>query len=422
MSTIKTAPLTRTLMASASLALCSATVQAATPTQADLNSIVLYGSTTIAQDSTSAWGIWDTLEPTASGPALPRVDNFSKADLYRPLAQFTLTAPAAPDDVICSSGSICGFGVFYDDFGYGGRIAEPLAVGNDSVSAEPQIDEPTAHSYAFTGVEVPAPESTQFEKAADIGSNVPSYPAAVALLSKVLRDGEFGLPDSGTLVFDGRGYYRSPQTEGDSYFYIYAMPWANDYFDAEKVQATWYYGELFKYVAGAEGQPGTATNQEFSGVAGITTSAADMSALRASGATAVYAGYDAQGYTSTPNVTMNVNFGNSTFTSTFNGGADTKTYQGTSAAGLVVGGGVGFNATGVINGSSFKATNLSATDGTVKGAVTGAFFGPSAAAAGGVADITKSRTDGTYTNGRFVSPFLVIKGLDGNSTRDRFND
>ena len=124
--TTVTAPCAPRLLAAACLALCAATAQAATPTQAELDSIVLYGSTTIAQDSTNAWGIWEQLEPTAAGPNLPRIDNFAQADLYRPLAQFTLgAAPAATADMICSGGSICGFGVFYDAYSYGGSCFRP---------------------------------------------------------------------------------------------------------------------------------------------------------------------------------------------------------------------------------------------------------------------------------------------------------
>jgi hypothetical protein len=59
------------LVAGASLALCSALthVAQAAPTQAELDSIVLYGSTTIAKDSTSAWGVWEQIDPPAAGPA-----------------------------------------------------------------------------------------------------------------------------------------------------------------------------------------------------------------------------------------------------------------------------------------------------------------------------------------------------------------
>jgi hypothetical protein len=64
---------------------------------------------------------------------------------------------------------------------------------------------------------------------------------------------------------------------------------------------------------------------------------------------------------------------------------------------------------GTISGSTFQSTRLSATDGTVSGAVSGGFFGPGAAAAGGIIDINKTRTsaDAPYTSGRFVMPFLT---------------
>jgi hypothetical protein len=125
----------------------------------------------------------------------------------------------------------------------------------------------------------------------------------------------------------------------------------------------------------------------------------------------------------TPNVILNVKFGDGTFTGSFNGGADGKVSIGTSASGPVLSGAVGFNVTsGVITGSEFQSTGLSASDGTVTGTVRGAFFGPMAAAAGGVADVTKTRTDGAYSNARFVSPFLAIKGLSIRTIRGRFDD
>ena len=266
---------------------------------------------------------------------------------------------------------------------------------------------------------MPEPQVTR-EQAGEVSST--PLPAAVALLNKVLNGGNFLALDSGPLRLNGNGY--SSATKGGTYFGIFADTGQNDYFDPEAVQATWYYGDLSRYVAGTGESGGRYDYQDFFGVAGITTPDADMSDLRATQGMAVtYRGFDAQGRTDTPNVEMIVDFGTGEIRSgSFNRGVDGgNVYTFQTAAGKAVGGAVGFEFTGVITGSNFKSTSLSAKDGAVTGAVTGAFFGPKAAAAGGVADITKSRTDGTYTDSRFVSPFLAIKDLAPDAIR-RNND
>jgi hypothetical protein len=150
-------------------------------------------------------------------------------------------------------------------------------------------------------------------------------------------------------------------------------------------------------------------------VVGVTTSDAEMASLRASNATATYTGYDLNGLQAKvkPNVTLSVNFGNGTFTGSVNGGADRgivqpqTTTSGTQLAGLV---GVNIDK-GVITGANFMSTALSATDGKIGAGsvVQGAFFGPSAAAAGGVVNITKTSNSGAYTNATHVTPFLTIR-------------
>jgi len=120
---------------------------------------------------------------------------------------------------------------------------------------------------------------------------------------------------------------------------------------------------------------------------------------------------------------LKVEFGPGIWSGSINGGADNGGVSGrsmnvyTAPSGKVLEGMVGVDGIGVIKGSEFISTGVSATDGTVKGSIRGAFFGPMAAGAGGVIDITKTRTDGTYTNARFVSPFLAVKGLSPTYSR-----
>jgi hypothetical protein len=424
------------LLAGACLSLCSALAQAATPTQAELDSIVLYGNTTIAQDSTSAWGIWDSIEPTSAGPALPRTEHFTTGDVYRPLAQWTVSgnqAAAAQADSICKGGGICGFGIFYDGYDYGGYMYTPVNVESVSEPGNMAPTLPSHHPYALTADVVAAPVQEVVSpfpmpfpmpfpillQPAAVTSD--AYPAALEVLSAPLLDGSFMLPGKQTLVGQGKGYYsKQNQVKGDENYSLRVDRWANDYFNPAEVQATWYYGDLYKYVSGTEdGEGGWQVHQGVEGVAGVVTADADMSALRASNVTATYVGFDGKGETYKANVKLDVNFGNGSFTGAFNGGTDggyvakVNTPNGTQLTGQV-----GFAVTsGVITGANFKSTGLSAADGTVKGTVTGAFFGPMAAAAGGVADVTKTRNDGAYQNARFTSPFLAIKGLDANTVR-----
>ena len=415
-------------VAVAALALCStvASVAQAAPTQAELDSIVLYGNTTIAKDSTSAWGVWEQIDPPAAGPQLPRVDVFGKPELYRPLAQATLTStPTVAADVLCVSGGICGFGVFYES-----RFAAIMkkAIATEVPTLVSAIDSNDEHPYVFTATPAtpPALTKTPVAPVAEQPAALPvaiSLPAAVEILGKALDNGSLLRPESGVLVQNGSGYRTPVSTEGPPDYAIWLSFSNNDYFKIADAGAVWYEGYISKYVAGSDGEDGRYVAQELYGVVGYTTSKDDMSALRASNATATYAGYDYKGTTANPNVILNVDFGQGRFTGSFNGGADGKVYPGTSASGTTLDGNVGFNITsGVINGSEFKSTGLSASDGTVSGTVRGAFFGSMAAAAGGVADITKTRTDGAYTNARFVSPFLAIKGLSTSSVRNRYND
>lgn len=444
-------------LAAACLTLCSAVAQAAAPTQAELDSIVLYGNTTIAQDSTSAWGIWESVEPTAAGNSLPRTDRFTATEVYRPLGQFSVSSNSTPvvqdqAAAICSGGGICGFGIFYDGHDYGGYMYTPVNSPSDlQARAQELVFQPVLpvhQPYALTAEVVAGPvrevvnplpigpspifgfpiplfpgqELPPLMEQAEPRSN---FPDALAVVSTPLAGGKLLQTGSKTMRHEGEGYYYlASGLKGENYS-LYVDHWANDYFSDldTDIQATWYRGNLSRYVSGeSEDMPSQYFNQTVQGVAGVATSDADMSALRAGNVSATYVGFDGKSDHSYANVKLVVNFGNGSFTGSFNGGTDgnnvakANTAQGTQLRGLV-----GFDVTtGVITGANFKSTGLAAADGVVKGSVTGAFFGPSAAAAGGVADITKTRTDGAYTDARFTSPFLTIKGLkEGAYSRNR---
>ncbi len=414
MKSTTTAPSRLHLLVCACLALCGGIAQAADPTPADLNSIVLYGSTTIAQDSTNSWGVWDQLEPTAAGPALPKLSIPGLTEWYRSLSQVVANAPAAPVEPvapaevlatqICTGGSICGFG----------RAANSSMVFIEGPTNQALPSAQYAYSVVATATTLPV---IVRETAAALAESVtPSFtlPAAITVTSQVLGEGGPLLsPESGVLTFNGNGNGYSGGSDGAKYSIVAASKGNNTYFDNSTVQAAWFDNPISRYVTGQGDTPDSFQFQNSLGVAGVTTSDAEMANLRASNATANYTGYDVNGLNAKvePNVKLTVNFGNGTFTGSLNGGADRGTVQtqtttrGTQLAGLV---GVNIDK-GVITGANFMSTALSATDGKIGAGsvVQGAFFGPNAAAAGGVVNITK--TTESYTNATFVTPFLTVR-------------
>lgn len=436
-----TAPVRFHRLAAACLSLCAAVAQAAQPSQSELDSIVLYGNTTIAQDSTSAWGIWDSVEPTAAGNSLPRTERFATAEVYRPLGQFNVSSNSTPvvqdqAAAICTGGGICGFGIFHDgdnDWGYG-YTAVNAPAKLEARALEGAHVPPVHQPYALTA-EVVAGPVREVVYALPIfaipialipGQELPplmaqvkprsNFPDALAVDSTPLAGGQLLHTGSKTMLHEDDGYYYlASGAKGDNYS-LNVVERANDYFSDldTDVQATWYKGKLSRYVSGSsQDMPGQYLYQTVLGVAGVTTSDTDMSALRAGNVSATYVGFDGKGEHYQANVKLEVNFGKGSFTGSFNGGTDGyNVSKANTAQGTQLRGQVGFEVTsGVITGANFKSTGLTAADGVVKGSVTGAFFGPNAAAAGGVADITKTRNDGAYSNARFTTPFLAVKGL-----------
>ena len=415
-----TAPSRLHLLVGACLALCGGITQAAGPTPADLNSIVLYGSTTIAQDSTDSWGVWDQLEPTAAGPALPKLSIPGLTEWYRSLSQVAANAPVvpvvpiAPPEVlatqICAGGSICGFGR---------ASTSSMIFMTESTAA------PTAQfAYSLVATPTTLPTIVRERTAALAVAETPSFqlPMAITVQSQLLGGaGSLLMPQSGVLTFNGSGY---GGTSGGDTYRIAAYEKVNGtYFDNGEVLAAWYDNPISRYVAGSMTAMPSIQFQNSVGVVGVTTSDAEMASLRASNATATYTGYDLNGLQAKvkPNVTLSVNFGNGTFTGSVNGGADRgivqpqTTTSGTQLAGLV---GVNIDK-GVITGANFMSTALSATDGKIGAGsvVQGAFFGPSAAAAGGVVNITKTSNSGAYTNATHVTPFLAVRDTPLNSPK-----
>jgi hypothetical protein len=402
-------------VAGACLALCGAAVQAAAPTQAELESIVLYGSTTIAQDSTSVWGVWEQIDPPAAGPAQPTANAASRSEWYRSLAQVSQPSPNVPTvpeptaTLLCAGGSLCGFG------------RAQVSTNTFAPFSEPSTSDAT-NIFAYHLLATPVASELQvLERVAALGgapttsTTTFTLPFAVSVQSQSLSaDAAVLVSASGTLYFNGNGYSAKSRTETgfQSYSIAPLQQSASDNiaYDSATILAGWYDNPVSKYVLGkGETLQNIQQYQQSMGVIGVTTSDADMAGLRASNATATYTGHDGYGLGGSPNMKLSVDFGKGIFTGSLNNGTDGGVEWQTTARGTQVAGPVGVIIDkGVITGANFMSTSLSAKDGSIKAGsvVQGAFFGPNAAAAGGVVNITK--TTANYTNATFVSPFMAV--------------
>lgn len=378
---------------------CAASLSAqANPSNADYAKVVLYGDVTIAQDSTASWGIWEQLEPPAAGVQAPTIALRTSGDLYRPLGQLDPVPPVNPPVVVeglCASGALCGFGTLADRSAKQPSSAGPQALRDPLPGA--------LNAFVMLPEALPA------------DSDSASWlPARMRLQLQMLSGGTAGLTDISPLNLDGTTHYYDDVT-GEVGEKMRLTTRLGDTRRSYGVNGTAdpFNGDLERYVIG-NSDPSN-IYQTFSGVWGVTTTAVDMDTLSKGQVTATYFGRSTDdGKSSAGTPVMRVNFGNGSFTASFNGGADGSTYLERTATGTQVRGQVGFNVdAGVIRGSNFESTRLSATDGTVSGRVVGAFFGPGAAVAAGATDIIKTKvaTEAApgYTNARHVNTFLLVK-------------
>lgn len=384
---------------------CAASLSAqANPSNADYAKVVLYGDVTIAQDSTASWGIWEQLEPPAAGVQAPTIALRTSGDLYRPLGQLDPVPPVTPAiEGFCAGGSLCGFGVMADlgDLQLAREEAGPQAV------REPMA--PTQHAFQMFAADLKSE-----------GNSNSWLPNAMSLAIQMMSVGEAALSDVARmeLLEDQRTHqFFEEDRTGERGISI-----TTSLSDIDGVNAGRFNGGMSRYISG-NSDP-SAIAQALVGFWGVTTSTVDMTALRASQATATYTGrgIDAVG-NRTGNMVMNVNFGTSTFTMSANGGSDIKVYTQRTSAGTQLMGSVGYNVVGTLTGSTFESRQITAVDGTIGAgsAVKGAFVGAGAAMAIGASDIVKTKvgTEGSlgYTNARHVNAFSLIK--DGTVLNER---
>ncbi|RZI83810.1 MAG: hypothetical protein EOP38_11395 [Rubrivivax sp.] len=338
-----------TSLAVATLMMPSAQALAATPSNSELQGVKLYGDVSIAQDSVNNWGPWEQFEPPAAAPAavtLPRVT----AELYRTLPRaVTPGTPTPPVVIPPETPSLIGFGAF-----------STLSFNQGEGGSEQSVDGP--HSLSLTGTAV-TPSST--------GA---TFPDAIRLQTTTLSGSPYSRPDSGALTLQDGAYSRDQN--GQTQTSLTLVP-PEGVVGTEEAKVSFYSKSIINYVRDAQ-DPDQLNAQSFvmeTGVIGVQTSVTDMADLQRTNATASYQGKSMGG----SDVIMNVNFaGQGSWTGSWNNGADSAQ-------------GVGFNASGTISGAQFNSTSVSTTDdANISGFVKGAFYGSRAAAAGGVADITKN--------------------------------
>lgn len=332
----------------------------AAPTNAELNSVKLYGNVTIAQDSVTGWGPWTEFEPPAAGnPPLARLPGTS--EFYRTLPQATT--------------NLIGFSGYYSK----------IHTGTAFVTKGP-------NPITVTGT------PTRISSGGFL-------PDSFVLQVTPSTAGEYPPPTSVALIFDpSRGVHTSsldPTTAGETLLALVSNPDAP--VDAQANQVSFY--QLVSYIGAPEGGSSPQVVSHV-GVIGYGTPAGDMAALMRGNVNATYAGHSlTDGDAFTP-MTMNVQFGQGTWNAMFNNGANTTTQINNGDSTTTTKVAVGFSVQGgVINGSSFSTnagSTFSATDGAVTGKVNGSFYGPQAAAVGGAYDVTKNGV-------RYVDPFIGVK-------------
>lgn len=327
----------------------------AAPTNAELNSVKLYGNVTIAQDSVNGWGPWTEFEPPAAGnPPLAQLP--TNPDLYRTLPQAAAGGGGTPP-VVVPLPELLGFGAFYT-----------LTTKPD---APDLIDGPHPINVSGTTITPTTKESWMPD----------SFQMDIAPIT-----GVYPPPNSVQLTLQ-EGIYANATENGQTTLTPIKNP--DDPVDAEAHQVSIY--KFQSYLRSPDDRAPQVIEQLI--VFGRPTSAADMAELKARNFSGTYTGYSLTNGGGFAPVRIDVNLaGEGSWGGTWNNGANSN-------------GAVGWTVTGgAIKGSTLSTTaasRFSSLDGgTIAGSVNASVYGPGASALGGVADVTKNGI-------RYVDPFLT---------------
>lgn len=387
-----------TLLATAVAAACSLSAHANGPTQADYAKVVLYSNVTIAQDSASQWGIWEELEPTAAGPQTPLPLLAGAVDPYRPVGVVTppATPPVTPPTLAsgCASGSLCGFGVItYQSFTY-----NPEQVAAADVNIEPGIELPALNMGFRLTPKAVEPTKT-FTESDPLPTNW--LPAAMTISTEGIRQDGVEQAPKFTAEEIGVMNFRSPNQHStvgsESATASASMGTDTTVVDADATSGMFTGGSIMSYVNGGM----TIRSAAMHGFWGVTTTAADMNALRLANAQANYSGFTF-GANGAPTGIVNMVFqlGAGTFTGDFGaplGGSlsVSNPLQGTvgqtqSGVSQVNSGYLIFQVSGKVNGSQFSSdtVRIAGNGNSITGKVEGALFGSQAKVAAGTVDVT----------------------------------
>lgn len=357
------------------------------------DSVMSYSKTSIAKDSSAEWGPWaDFVQPAAGAPSVAFLPQ-GVVEAYRPLPQ--VNVPVKLDD-FCKSGEWCGYAAYIDSTysyqgyggeGYGGSYTE---VGHNpgriALKLSPEGEGGGTAAYRIQGL--------------------PGEPTPLQGESGTLPASFYGTP----------GNFYASQSDSNRYAWIDGGE-GGGYYDTNYITHGNF--SVREYMSGGDGGESSTIG---SYVAGIVTSKTDIAALQAGNVQATYSGYTVyphSGHNHFPEspVQIAVNFGNSTWSGSWNNGVDgyVHTHSADAAGTVHLYGQVGFTAAGNIQGANIVSTTVGTNDrnATVTGKVQGSFFGANASALAGVSDITKSNPDykgegsNAYTKARNVDLFIT---------------
>lgn len=332
--------------------------------------VISYGTVPIANESAGEWGPWSEFIQPAAGPAVPFLGQ-AEGDQYRPIPPVIPPTPPVVFDT-CPAGAACGYAIYKNK---GGNV-EYRSSGENShyyngyypatFIAYPTFGEPDEGKWGTKGE-----LDVNFSLAHLNGSN-PSDPAP-ALSDSGDLSGHYYIPPSWMWWLDPSGSASRHDESGGAYIDGELTSKAAD-------QTADGYFKIYAYMQGGgvseyRGDGGSKTSVEGLYIAGYPTAGAYMDTLRGGFATARYEGRE---ILSGGKVGINVQFGYGTWDGTWSGS----------------GYGKAFGAAGTVTGNQIQSDPSKFSQNVISGQVQGTFYGATAQALAGVADVTLAQKCG----------------------------